>query len=75
MFDFGKEVQLKEIQVKFQGGFVGSECHVEVGESAKNVEPLFQFYPDDTNSLQVSFAPIMVSTLSNVYWKSADMFH
>ena len=56
MFDFGKEVKLKKIHLKFQGGFVGCECRVEGGDSAKNLETLFQFYPDDTNSLQVSLS-------------------
>ena len=46
---------MKEIQIQFQGGFVGKECTVEGGSSASCLTPFYEFYPDDSNTLQVSF--------------------
>ena len=43
MFDFSEEVQLKEIHIQFQGGFVGHECQLEGGESSKSLNLLHQF--------------------------------
>lgn len=54
VFDFLRNVQLKEIQIQFQGGFVGCDCQVEGGDSVKSLVPFHQFYPDDVNTLQVS---------------------
>jgi len=46
---------VKEIQIQFQGGFVGKECTVEGGPSSSCLTPFYELYPDDSNTLQVSF--------------------
>ena len=48
-------MSIKEIQVQFQGGFVGKECQLEGGPSTSSLTPFYEFYPDDVNSVQVSF--------------------
>ncbi|XP_031561546.1 nuclear receptor 2C2-associated protein-like [Actinia tenebrosa] len=53
VFDFSRNVQLKEIQIQFQGGFVGCDCQIEGGDSTKSLSMFHQFYPDDVNTLQI----------------------
>lgn len=55
ILEFPQESQIKEIQIQFQGGFVGKECCVEGGPFSSSLAPFFEFYPDDSNTLQVSF--------------------
>ncbi len=43
-----------EVRVRFQGGFVGSECSLLAGESDRELKEVGRFYPEDINSLQVS---------------------
>ena len=45
------------MHVKFQGGFVGRDCHLEAsnGDGSDNYVKVADFYPEDINSLQVSF--------------------
>ena len=56
ILEFPEEVCVKEIQIQFQGGFVGKECCLEGGTSSSSLTPFFEFYPDDFNTLQVSFS-------------------
>lgn len=53
--EFAEESQVQEIQIQFQGGFVGKECSVEGGPSSSSLMPFYEFYPEDCNMLQVSF--------------------
>ena len=46
---------VKEVHIRFQGGFVGSECALMAGDSELELEEIDRFYPKDNNSLQVSF--------------------
>lgn len=54
--DFDKGVEIAELHVQFQGGFAGKDCWVE-GRTHKESDwvKLEHFYPEDNNSLQVSF--------------------
>ena len=46
----------EELHIQFQGGFVGKECHLEVKPSEDEAfTKVADFYPEDKNSLQVSF--------------------
>ncbi len=56
-----KLVQIKEIHIKFQGGFSSSHCLLESSllNNNKFETKIIEFYPDDTNSNQVSFHPIL----------------
>lgn len=56
ILEFPEEVCVKEIQIQFQGGFVGKECCLEGGTLSSSLTPFFEFYPDDFNTLQVSFS-------------------
>lgn len=45
-----KEIQkIKEVEITFQGGFVGKNCFFEINDEKK-----VNFYPDDNNKTQVS---------------------
>ena len=55
ILEFSEESQVKEIQIQFQGGFVGKECTVEGGPSSSSLTPFNEFYPEDSNTQQVSF--------------------
>lgn len=43
-----------EVRLRFQGGFVGSECSLLAGDSEQELREVKRFYPEDDNSLQVS---------------------
>lgn len=49
---FPTGVKITELQIQFQGGFVGKECWLEGGNTKDSLEKLSDFYPDDVNSLQ-----------------------
>lgn len=42
---------MTELHVRFQGGFAGQECVLLAGDEMTEVA---RFYPEDSNSLQVS---------------------
>ena len=47
---------IDEINIQFQGGFAGRDCWVEGIDSPEmGYKRLMEFYPEDSNSLQVSF--------------------
>ena len=58
---------IDELHIQFQGGFAGRDCalqglgadrgcELQGGEISKNeYKNLIEFYPEDSNSLQVSF--------------------
>ena len=47
---------IDEIHIQFQGGFAGRDCQVEGLETQEiGYKTLMEFYPEDNNSLQVSF--------------------
>ena len=54
--DFMSPVVIEQLNIKFQGGFAGQHCWVEgaVGEN-QDMTKITEFYPEDINSLQVSF--------------------
>ena len=54
IFEFKDPVMAEELHVKFQGGFVGKTCMLQVGNSIEDLKDLFTFYPEDVSSKQVS---------------------
>ncbi|KAL9987163.1 hypothetical protein ACROYT_G001421 [Oculina patagonica] len=76
ILEFPEETCVKEIQIQFQGGFVGKECCLEGGPSSNSLTPFFEFYPDDLNTLQIF--PITSSrrlkVLKLVFKSSTDLF-
>jgi hypothetical protein len=55
ILEFPSPVELESLEVKFQGGFVGKNCQVQGGDGETELTTFFEFYPEDVNSLQVSF--------------------
>ncbi len=54
--EFPEPVTVAEIHIKFQGGFAGRDCWIEGStDSEGQLLKLATFYPEDINSLQVSF--------------------
>ena len=54
--DLEEQCVIDEVHVQFQGGFAGRDCWMEGQESAEiGYKRLMDFYPEDSNSLQVSF--------------------
>jgi hypothetical protein len=51
LVEFPKAVKVEEIRLRFQGGFVGKDCSLYAGSNPQ--ELIHQFYPEDSNSLQV----------------------
>ncbi|CAI8058468.1 Nuclear receptor 2C2-associated protein [Geodia barretti] len=53
--DLGRLAVVRELRVQFQGGFAGRECELKAGGGGGGEEDrvLMQFYPSDTNSLQI----------------------
>lgn len=46
---------IEEIQVRFQGGFAGKDCCVQMTDENNEHHLIMDFYPEDVNSLQISF--------------------
>ena len=46
---------LREVQMRFQGGFAGKECAIMAGNFDSELQEIGQFYPKDGNSMQISF--------------------
>ncbi|XP_025077495.1 nuclear receptor 2C2-associated protein-like isoform X2 [Pomacea canaliculata] len=68
--------QVTEVQIQFQGGFVGKECQLEVKNTVDNKSKICNFYPNDINSLQrfpVDCLPV-ADNLKIVFNTSTDLF-
>ncbi|XP_078412213.1 nuclear receptor 2C2-associated protein [Cetorhinus maximus] len=55
MLEFPQTVKVTELQLQFQGGFTGRTCRLEGGRKEANLVKIADFYPEDTNRLQISF--------------------
>lgn len=45
-------MDLSEIEIEFQGGFAGKKCSIEAGLDTKDLSPVDDFFPEDTNTRQ-----------------------
>ena len=52
---------VREIQIRFQGGFAGRECVLMAGDSETELVEIGHCYPKDRNSVQVSLPFKMVT--------------
>lgn len=52
LINFNEEVDLSEIEIEFQGGFAGKKCSIEAGLDTKDLSPVDDFFPEDTNTRQ-----------------------
>lgn len=48
IIEFKENQHVKEVEIMFQGGFVGKNCFFQI-----NDEKTINFYPDEGNKLQV----------------------
>ena len=76
-FDSIKEIT--QLQLMFQGGFVGKTCWIEVSKSGENgeFEKLQDIYPEDTNKLQtfqIHSDVILCKAIKIVFADSTDFF-
>ncbi|XP_058870939.1 nuclear receptor 2C2-associated protein-like isoform X1 [Acipenser ruthenus] len=55
LLEFPQEVRVSEVRVQFQGGFTGNTCRIEGCQKDEAFTKLADFYPEDKNSLQISF--------------------
>ena len=57
--EFESEVDVSELRIQFQGGFAGKDCWIEsVADNTEVPRTLVKacdFYPEDINSVQISF--------------------
>lgn len=60
MIELPTGAAVERLEIRFQGGFAGKECVLMAGDSESNLEELLNFYPQDNNSLQVSFTNIQL---------------
>ena len=64
----------EELHVKFQGGFVGKTCTLQVGNSVEDLKDLFTFYPEDISSEQVSNIKSLFFLILNVILNTMQIF-
>ncbi|KAL7855173.1 hypothetical protein SRHO_G00173630 [Serrasalmus rhombeus] len=55
LLEFPALVKVSELRLQFQGGFSGKSCKLEGCRKDANLEHIVDFYPEDNNSLQISF--------------------
>lgn len=74
IINFEQECEVNSFGIEFQGGFVGKNCHLEIGD--KNNEFLKSFYPEDTNTLQKFYlkTPVKAKLFKFVFNESTDFF-
>uniref|UniRef100_A0A670K786 Nuclear receptor 2C2 associated protein n=1 Tax=Podarcis muralis TaxID=64176 RepID=A0A670K786_PODMU len=61
--EFPQAVRASQVQIQFQGGFASQKCVVQGCQNGGDLSPVAEFYPEDTNSLQISFFPFPPSSL------------
>ncbi|XP_076880326.1 nuclear receptor 2C2-associated protein isoform X2 [Brachyhypopomus gauderio] len=55
LLEFPAPVKVSELRLQFQGGFSGKSCKLEGCSKEGVLERILDFYPEDNNSLQISF--------------------
>uniref|UniRef100_UPI00398EEC19 nuclear receptor 2C2-associated protein isoform X2 n=1 Tax=Pristiophorus japonicus TaxID=55135 RepID=UPI00398EEC19 len=55
ILEFPQSVKVTELLLQFQGGFTGRACRLEGGRKGADLVKITDFYPEDTNRLQISF--------------------
>lgn len=53
LLEFPKPVSIRELRIRFQGGFAGQDCLLQFGSGQDNLTKI-PFHPKDSNTLQVS---------------------
>ena len=55
LLEFPQDVCVTRMDIRFQGGFAGNDSVLFGGSSEITLEEVAQFFPKDSNSLQISF--------------------
>lgn len=55
ILDFPQPVKATDLRLQFQGGFSGKSCKLEGSAKENDLKHILDFYPEDDNSLQISF--------------------
>jgi len=65
------QAKISQLQIQFQGGFVGNQCHVIINNDTQKVD----FFPDDSNKLQTFPVELTdVNQLKISFGGSTDFF-
>ena len=65
------QASIAQLQIQFQGGFVGTQCHVIVNEDQQKLH----FFPEDSNKCQTfSLCLKECQTVKIVFGGSTDFF-
>lgn len=74
IIDFEQECEVRSFEIEFQGGFVGKNCHLEVGN--KETKFYESFYPEDKNTIQVFNLknPKKAKTFKFIFNESTDFY-
>ncbi|XP_061636744.1 nuclear receptor 2C2-associated protein isoform X1 [Phyllopteryx taeniolatus] len=76
MFDSNEEtcwnsdqsVRVSELKVQFQGGFSAKTCRMEGCSVDEDFKVISHFYPEDNNSLQISFITAVYIKLYSLHY-------
>jgi len=75
---FGEKQSVDSVQLVFQGGFVGKNCHLEASRDEGDGELVKcqDFFPEDTNKLQTFKLdrPVAAKAFRIVFSDSTDFF-
>lgn len=76
MVEFETEVEVGSLEIQFQGGFVGKDCHIEGGQDFRSLKSMAPFYPEDINSSQKFqlAEKIKAKTFKLLFERSTDFF-
>jgi len=65
------QAKISQLQIQFQGGFAGNQCHVIINNDTQKVD----FFPDDSNKLQTFPVELTdVNQLKISFGGSTDFF-
>ncbi|KAJ8387758.1 hypothetical protein AAFF_G00150590 [Aldrovandia affinis] len=65
VLEFPQPVRVSEVKLEFQGGFSGKTCRLEGCMKEGEFKKFSDFYPENNNSLQISFAALSQAA---VFW-------
>uniref|UniRef100_A0A3Q2Z7Y3 Nuclear receptor 2C2-associated protein n=1 Tax=Hippocampus comes TaxID=109280 RepID=A0A3Q2Z7Y3_HIPCM len=76
ILDFPQSVNVSELKVQFQGGFSAKTCRLEGCSGDGDFTLISHFYPEDNNSLQISFIifAAAVDRVKITFENSTDFF-
>ncbi|RUS76572.1 hypothetical protein EGW08_015650 [Elysia chlorotica] len=78
ILEFSESLSVSQLDIQFQGGFVGKSCWVEAVKSGEeSFARIHSFFPQDINQTQVFPLPDTDSTLTSlkiVFDSSTDFF-